>query len=224
MLKHDKFMARSRSQIEVAVSGFFRFHTITARINEILTFGYYRNVYSGDVTRSILLVIAQFLQYHQHPAGFYRISSVFPKDCINLCVNNIYDTGALIRDKDNIDDVDLYHWIGVIRDLKDTPYEGGSFYIQIIFPQDYPFKPIKNRFITKVYSCNISEKGGHGLDIDKDNWSPAMTLRKLMLCLTSMLQDANPDDPIRPELARLYKEDRKTYEKNAREETKKHAM
>ena len=48
----------------------------TAPIDEILTFGYYRSVYSGHVIRPILLVIAQFLQYNQHPTGCFRISDI----------------------------------------------------------------------------------------------------------------------------------------------------
>ena len=243
MLKHDKFMARSRSQIEVAVCGFFRSiseeekakkslisqwnisHTITAPIDEILTFGYYHDVYSGYVARSILLLIAQFLQYNQQPTGFYRISSAFPRDFITLCVDNIYDTEALIRDKNDIDDVDLLNWIGVIRDLKGTPYEGGSFYVQIQFPQMYPFQPPGNKFITKVYSLNVNKRGQHCLNIDKDEWSPNMKLMTLMRCLTSLLTDVfDTYNVSRPDLGDLYEKDKETYEKNAREETKKYAM
>ncbi len=41
------------------------------------------------------------------------------------------------------------------------------------------------------------------------------------LSICSMLTDPNPDDPLVPEIAQLYKTDRQQYEKNAKEWTRK---
>ena len=62
------------------------------------------------------------------------------------------------------------------------------------------------------------------LDILKDTWSPALDISKLLLNISSLLTDANPDDPLVPEIARIYKTDRAKYDANAREWTKKYAM
>ena len=39
-----------------------------------------------------------------------------------------------------------------------------------------------------------------------------------------MFTDPNPDDPLVPEIAMLYKKDRKTHDKHASEWTRKYAM
>jgi ubiquitin-conjugating enzyme E2 D/E len=33
----------------------------------------------------------------------------------------------------------------------ETPYEGGVFHLSIDYPDIYPFKPPKTKFITKIY-------------------------------------------------------------------------
>jgi ubiquitin-protein ligase len=56
-----------------------------------------------------------------------------------------------------------------------SPYAGGIFFLDISFPEDYPFKPPKVTFRTRIYHCNINSQGAICLDILKDNWSADTT-------------------------------------------------
>lgn len=119
---------------------------------------------------------------------------------------------------------DLFHWQATIIGASDSPYEGGIFNLNIYFPADYPFKPPKVTFMTKIYHCNINSNGGICLDILKDAWSPALTISKVLLSICSLLTDPNPDDPLVIEIAKLYRENRELHDKNAREWTMKYCQ
>jgi len=122
------------------------------------------------------------------------------------------------------DPKDLFRWIATIYGPENSPYSGGVFQLEIEFPNDYPFKPPKVKFLTKVYHCNVNDKGGICLDILKDNWSPALTISKVLLSICSLFTDPNPDDPLVPEIAKQYKSNRAAHDKTAREWTQKYAV
>ena len=90
----------------------------------------------------------------------------------------------------------LRHWTGKIYGPKATPYEGGTFYIDIKFPDDYPFQPPKMKFDTKIWHPNISSQtGAICLDILKDKWTPAHTIRTALISIQAMISAPVPEDP-----------------------------
>lgn len=118
---------------------------------------------------------------------------------------------------------DLYKWdASILGELK-TPYEGGKFDLEIIIPKDYPFSPPKVKFKTKIYHPNISDAGDICLDILKGNWSPALTVQKVVMSIASLLTDPNPKDPLRGDAATLFLQDRKSYDNKVREYVRKYA-
>ncbi|KAL6072747.1 Ubiquitin-conjugating enzyme E2 4 [Balamuthia mandrillaris] len=116
---------------------------------------------------------------------------------------------------------DMFHWTATIMGPADSPYQGGLFFLDIVFPTDYPFKPPGVRFTTKIFHPNINSSGQICCDILKSEWSPALTLLKVLLSICSLLTDPNPDDPLMADIANMYKTDKRRYEDTAREWTRK---
>lgn len=119
---------------------------------------------------------------------------------------------------------DMFRWQATIVGPKETPYEGGIFYLEIHFPHDYPFQPPRVAFVTRIYHPNINSAGSICLDILRSQWSPALTISKVLLSICSLLTDPNPDDPLMPEIAYTYKKDKTKYAQQAREMTFKYAL
>ena len=106
---------------------------------------------------------------------------------------------------------DIFHWQATLMGPGESPFEGGVFFLDINFPTDYPYKPPRVTFSTKIYHPNINSSGGICLDILKDQCSPALTISKVLISICSLLDDPNPDDPLVPSIAELYKRDKAEY-------------
>ncbi len=118
---------------------------------------------------------------------------------------------------------EITHWHASIKGPKDSPFEDGNFLLDIVFPAEYPFKPPVIKFLNKMYHPNISTIGLICLDILKDQWSPALSVFKVLLSISSLLADPNPNDPLNPDVANIYKTDKNKYNKTAQEWTKLYA-
>ncbi|KAM7471554.1 hypothetical protein LguiA_009737 [Lonicera macranthoides] len=137
------------------------------------------------------------------------------------CNRDIKVSGISVSPKSD----NLAHLIGTIPGPSGTPYEGGTFKIDIVLPDGYPFEPPRMQFATKVWHPNISSQSGAiCLDILKDQWSPALTLKTALLSIQALLSAAEPDDPQDAVVAQQYLKDYQTFASTARYWTETFAM
>ena len=114
------------------------------------------------------------------------------------------DTSVQVKMVNN----DIRHWKGKIKGPIDTCYAGGTFIVDIIIPDDYPFKPPKMKFDTKIWHPNISSvTGAICLDILKNEWTPALTIRTALISLQALMCEPVPDDPQDAVVAKQYMSD-----------------
>lgn len=123
----------------------------------------------------------------------------------------------------NVDEKNLLHWTALI--VPDAvPYNKGAFSIQLEFPAEYPFKPPRITFKTKIYHPNIDEKGQVCLPIiSAENWKPATKTDQVIQALVALVNEPEPEHPLRADLAEEYTKDRKKFIKNAEDFTKKYS-
>lgn len=112
----------------------------------------------------------------------------------------------------------------IVSGPTDSPFEGGSFKLELFLPEDYPMSAPKVRFMTKIYHPNIDRLGRICLDILKDKWSPALQIRTVLLSIQALLSAPNPDDPLANDVAELWKVNEVEAIRNAKEWTERYAM
>lgn len=94
----------------------------------------------------------------------------------------------------------------------------------IVVPEQYPFQPVKMKFLTRVYHPNVSSAtGAICLDILKDKWLPTLTLHSTLVSLQSLLCSPEPDDPQDAQVASHFKRDRADFDRTAKAWTLQYA-
>eukprot|EP01084_Bolivina_argentea_P198519 339914_1 len=187
--------------------------------DELLVYGYLKKIQPMNeiVPLSIYKICNKYYHFQiSYPSSTLQIISKEVKDLLSD-PSPFYSAGPL-------NDNHMFIWKGTISGPLDSPYEGGIFKVYIVFPKDYPFKPPRCKFITKIYHCNINEQGDIALNILQDEWSPAFTISTILLSIFSFLTDPNADDPFIPSIAKLYKLNRKKHDQICRQWTIKYAQ
>ena len=106
----------------------------------------------------------------------------------------------------------------------DTPYEGGIFEADLMLPDDYPMSPPKILMKTKIWHPNIDRQGRICLDILKNNWTPALQIRAVLLSLQALLSAPDASDFLNIDAAQMWKDDEKKAKAHARQWTQLYAM
>ena len=178
------------------------------------------------ITDSMNMSLSKFQEMVKGRDAFWASSSTRAKMAASRSLmkelEEIRKCGIKIFRNIQVDEANLLTWQGLIVP-NNPPYDKGVFRIEINFPIEYPFKPPKITFKTKIYHLNIDEKGQVCLPvISAENWKPATKTDQVIQSLIALVNDPQPEHPLRADLAEEYSKDRKKFCKNAEEFTKKY--
>lgn len=123
-----------------------------------------------------------------------------------------------------VNEDNIFKWSASITGPEGSPYEGGIFNLEINLPENYPIRPPQIVFKTKIFHPNISSSGSICLDILKSSWSPALTIHKTLLSISSLLTDPNPDDPLDANAGKIFKTNPKEFFEMAKKMTLENAI
>eukprot|EP00291_Cryptomonas_curvata_P014253 CAMPEP_0172182352 /NCGR_PEP_ID=MMETSP1050-20130122/18354_1 /TAXON_ID=233186 /ORGANISM="Cryptomonas curvata, Strain CCAP979/52" /LENGTH=153 /DNA_ID=CAMNT_0012855793 /DNA_START=97 /DNA_END=558 /DNA_ORIENTATION=+ len=110
----------------------------------------------------------------------------------------------------------IMQWSAVIFGPDDTPWEGGTFKLSVVFTEDYPNKAPQVKFITKMFHPNIYADGAICLDILQNQWSPIYDISAILTSIQSLLTDPNPNSPANSEASKLYVENKGEYNRRVK--------
>lgn len=123
-----------------------------------------------------------------------------------------------------VDEDNIFKWTATISGPEGSPYEEGIFRLEVNLPENYPIRPPQISFKTKIYHPNISSSGAICLDILKSSWSPALTIHKTLLSISSLLTDPNPDDPLDAVAGKMFKNNPSEFFETAKKITQENAL
>ncbi|GMI53784.1 hypothetical protein ScalyP_jg9398 [Parmales sp. scaly parma] len=98
----------------------------------------------------------------------------------------------------------LFDWVGTIKGTNDTVYEGLTYRLSINFPPDYPYSAPTFKFVTPMFHPNVDQHGNICLDILKEKWSAAYSVKTILLSLQSLLDEPNNESPLNIQAANLW--------------------
>ena len=113
------------------------------------------------------------------------------------------DYSATFANEDNV-----FVWNVILAVPPDSAYDGIRYKLEITFPDQYPFKPPTFRFMTPIYHANVMLTTGEiCLDILKDNWSPVLTIPKVMISLRLLMAAPNVSSALNHDAGILFEKD-----------------
>ena len=107
----------------------------------------------------------------------------------------------------------------------DSAYDGGIFNVQLTFPTEYPFKPPKVKFTTKIYHPGVYQKNGEICeDSLKKDWGPTRGVEYVMGVLVTMLKQPMLSSAVENAISEELSNNPDQFKKTAQEWTQKYAQ
>ncbi|KAG2020164.1 ubiquitin-conjugating enzyme E2 [Coprinopsis cinerea AmutBmut pab1-1] len=157
--------------------------------------------------------------WHSWQGKCKRVSLFFSPSWPQRRVSRVSATGNRVQiDVSNGIGPAITRWTILISAQHQTPWEGGLFKLTMTFPEDYPSKPPKCKFVPPLFHPNVYPSGTVCLSIldEEKSWKPAITIKQILLGIQDLLDDPNVNDPAQSDAYTMFKNDRVAYEKRIR--------
>ncbi|KAF0980578.1 hypothetical protein FDP41_013061 [Naegleria fowleri] len=149
------------------------------------------------------------------PNTIQRIS----REIMDLQKNKI--DGIEILTYDPVRNVDLLSDLSEIYACIDgpqgTPFESGKFVVKLVLDQEFPTKPPKGYFVTKIFHPNVSPREGEiCVNTLKRDWKSTLGFKHVLMVIRCLMIEPNPDSALNAEAGRLIQDNYEAYANKAK--------
>ncbi|OEJ30054.1 ubiquitin-conjugating enzyme E2 [Streptomyces subrutilus] len=121
-------------------------------------------------------------------------------------------------------DGDTLRWRAELLPPEESMFHGRHFMVEITVPDTYPYVPPRMQFSTPLYHPNVTTDGAIVMSRLGKDWSPALSIEKILMDVLTLLDAPEMNDPVRADAADLYAKSREDYCRTAREATEPYAV
>lgn len=119
---------------------------------------------------------------------------------------------------------DLTQLLICLTGAEGTPYSQGLWRVRLDIPVEYPSSPPTATFTTRIFHPNVAEEtGAVCLETLKRDWDPRLTLKDILITISCLLLQPNPDSALNQKAGALIREDYDAFARQAKLMTRIHA-
>jgi len=123
---------------------------------------------------------------------------------------------------------DPFKWKFMLLGMHDTAFEGELCNGNIIFPVTFPNDPPTFEFTSNLFHPNVYTDGkvclstlhaatsNNFYDQEGEKWTPVHTIQSIILSIILILQDPNNESPANLDAAKLFRENKKEFNRKMR--------
>lgn len=110
------------------------------------------------------------------------------------------------------------NWETGIPGKDGTDWAGGIYKVTMDFPEDYPSKPPKCKFVPPLFHPNVYPSGTICLSIlnEEEDWRPSITIKQILLGAQDLLDNPNPQSPAQREAYELFIGNKEEYNRRVK--------
>jgi ubiquitin-protein ligase len=119
---------------------------------------------------------------------------------------------------------DLFMWKLLIDGPEGTPFVGGKFIVNVDFSDNYPFKPPKIKFVTKIYHPNVkTDTGEICMQAIESKWVPTLNATFIVQAILTLLRTPTAENALEVDIATKYQNNYNQWQAQAVEWTAQYA-
>jgi len=123
----------------------------------------------------------------------------------------------------DVNENNLLSWKFTLFGPHESPYEGGIYNGVIDFPENYPHKPPRVTFTSKLFHPNVYPDGKlcisilhegtdtTGYEHAVERWRPIQNIQSIFISIISLLNEPNSDSAANIDAAKLLRDNKKEY-------------